>query len=251
MPTAGFLHTADVHVATFQRLMDELAPDWVVRHLVDESLLADARVEGVTPEITARVRARLAELATEGADVIVCTCSTIGATAEESGTEKTSAREPSAEETGAKETSTDSRARKAVAIPVFRVDRPMADTAVSDGGRIAVVATVESTLEPTLTLLRDSATRAGTRVTLVPSLCAGAWAHFEAGEFERYYQEIADHVRTIAGEADVIVLAQASMTPAADRLTGLNVLTSPRAAVTRAISELSVSQPAPPPRSST
>jgi hypothetical protein len=35
-----------------------------------------------------------------------------------------------------------------VAVPVLRIDRPMAERAVAAGGRIAVVAAVESTLAP-------------------------------------------------------------------------------------------------------
>ncbi|WP_433828223.1 hypothetical protein ACQP2E_02210 [Actinoplanes sp. CA-015351] len=206
MPTIGFLHTADVHVETFQRLVTELAPGWTVRHVVDESLLADARVDGVTPEIAGRVRGRLAELAE--ADVIVCTCSTIGATAEEAN--------------------------------ALRVDRPMTDAAVAMGKRIAVVATVESTLEPTMALLRESAANAGAQVTLLPSRCLSAWQHFESGDHPSYHAAVADHVRTIMIDADVdvVVLAQASMTPAADLLTGAPVLTSPRTAVSAAIQKV-------------
>ncbi|MBB2945238.1 hypothetical protein FB565_004971 [Actinoplanes lutulentus] len=221
MPTIGFLHTADVHVETFERLVAELAPGWAVRHVVDESLLADARVDGVTPAIAERVRGRLAEL-TE-TDVVVCTCSTIGATAEQDN--------------------------------ALRADRPMADAAVAMGRRIAVVATVESTLEPTMALLRESATNAGVQVTLLPSPCLSAWQHFESGDHESYHAAVADHVRTIiaGADADVVVLAQASMAPAADLLTtptgptaltapaglpGLPVLTSPRAAVSAAISKV-------------
>ncbi|BAL85711.1 hypothetical protein AMIS_4910 [Actinoplanes missouriensis 431] len=206
MPTIGFLHTADVHVATFEGLTAELAPGWTTHHLVDASLLADARVNGVTPEIAARVRDRLAELGSAGADVILCTCSTIGETAED-----------------------ESESRR-----VLRVDRPMAEAAVAAGHRIAVVATVASTMEPTMALLRESAAHAGTTITLIPEPCLSSWRHFESGDHDRYFDEIADHVRAIAGTADVVVLAQASMSPAADRLTGLPVLTSPRTAVARA-----------------
>ncbi|MEU8243964.1 hypothetical protein AB0C07_37395 [Actinoplanes missouriensis] len=228
MPTIGFLHTADVHVATFERLTAELAPGWTTHHLVDASLLADAQVNGVTPEIAARVRERLAELETAGVDVILCTCSTIGETAERA-------------DTGDKH-GKDDKARKCPR--VLRVDRPMAEAAVAAGPRIAVVATVASTMEPTMALLRESAAHAGTPITLIPEPCLSAWQHFESGDHDRYFDEIADHVRAIAGKAnageanvgkaDVVVLAQASMSPAADRLPGLPVLTSPRTAVAAA-----------------
>lgn len=210
MTTIGFLHTGEVHVATFHGLFVELAPPGMGdRHLVDESLLADARVTGVTPELADRLRGRLAELAAAGADLIVCTCSTIGAEAESA-----SGR-----------------------IPVLRLDRPMTEAAVAAGDRIAVVAAVESTMEPTMRLLRETAERAGRAVTLIPSPCLAAWRHFEAGDLDAYHREIAGHVRVVAAEADVVVLAQASMAGAAALLPGLPVLTSPRAAVVEAIRE--------------
>ncbi|MDI6098670.1 aspartate/glutamate racemase family protein [Actinoplanes sp. NEAU-A12] len=208
MTVVGFLHTGAVHVATFHRLFTELAPPGLDdRHLVDESLLADARVAGVTPELAGRLRDRLAELVASGADLSVCTCSTIGAEAETT----------------------------AVGVPVLRLDRPMAEAAVAAGDRIAVVATVASTMEPTMRLLRETADRAGRPVRLLPSPCLAAWRHFEAGDLDAYDDEIARHVRAIAGEADVVVLAQASMAGAAALLPGLPVLTSPRAAVEEAI----------------
>jgi hypothetical protein len=197
----GFLHTAEVHVATFRELFAELAPSGLDDlHLVDESLLADARRTGSAPGLAGRLR----ELVVAGADLIVCTCSTIGADAEAMSGE----------------------------VAVLRLDRPMAEAAVATGDRIAVVATVESTMEPTLALLRETA---GRPVTLIPSPCYTAWRHFEAGDLAAYDEEIAAHIRAVAADADVFVLAQASMAGAAALLPGLAVLSSPRAAVAEAV----------------
>ncbi|GIF12181.1 hypothetical protein [Actinoplanes teichomyceticus] len=188
MKTIGFLHTADVHVATFGALVAELAPGWRIRHVVDPSLLADARAGRPVEQ---RVRDRLGELA--GCDVVVCTCSTIGAEAERAG--------------------------------VLRGDRPMARAAVAAGGRIAVAYAVASTLEPTTALLRDEDPGAD----LIPVPCLSAWPLFEAGELERYHEAIAARLRDV--DAEVIVLAQPSMAPAAALLPGRPVLASPRTAV--------------------
>jgi glutamate racemase len=172
-------------------------------HVVDPTLLADARAHGVNASLAARLGDRLRELAGRGPDVIVCTCSTLGGHAE----------------------------RVVLPVPVLRVDRPMAEAAVAIGGRIAVVATVASTLAPTRDLLLECA--ADAEVELAP--CLDAWAFFEAGDHEGYRQAIAAHVRTL--DADVIVLAQASLVPAAELLADLPVpvLSSPRSAVDRAV----------------
>ncbi|MDH6121024.1 hypothetical protein ABH930_005112 [Kitasatospora sp. GAS204A] len=200
MVIIGFLHTSDVHPATFRALVVELAPQVTDHHLVDESLLADARAGR---PYTERLRARLGELAEAGAEVIICTCSTIGGTAEE------------------------------LAPNVLRVDRPMAEQAARYG-RIGVLHAVESTLAPTHALLIEAgADPAG----VLPVTCPGAWDLFEAGDLPGYYAAVAERIRAAAGSVDVIVLAQASMAPALDLLgeVPIPVLSSPRSAVRRAL----------------
>jgi hypothetical protein len=209
MVTIGFLHTAGVHVESFGSLLEDLAPGATATHLVDESLLADARARGIDPDLRERLESRLRELAGKGAEVIVCTCSTISGAAEET----------------------------PAGVPVVRVDRPMAERAVARGGRVAVVAAVESTLAPTRALLEECARVAGTDPVIVEAPCPDAWPLFEAGDQEGYLGRIAEHVRGLAGDASMIILAQASMAPAAGLLPDLDVpiLSSPRAAVRRAL----------------
>ncbi|WP_329570718.1 aspartate/glutamate racemase family protein [Kitasatospora sp. NBC_01266] len=206
MVTIGFLHTSPVHPPAFHDLLTELAPQAMERHLVDESLLADARAGRPYAD---RLRARLGELAGAGAEVIVCTCSTIGGTAEQL------AEQPAPE--------------------VLRIDRPMAEQAARYP-RIGVLHAVESTLAPTRALLIE----AGADAAGLRSLpCPGAWALFEAGDLAGYHAAVAQRIRAAVGGdgVDVVVLAQASMAPALDLLGELPVpvLSSPRPAVRRAL----------------
>ena len=196
-----FLHTAPAHVATFERLLAELAPDVPAQHIVDEQLLADARAAGITAELAERVAGRIGAARTDGAALLVCTCSTIGGCAE-----------------GA-----------AAGIAVLRIDRPMAERAVALGRRIVLAAALASTLAPTRSLLRDAAARAGREVELIELLCGEAWPHFERGDLPAYYAEIARQLRA-APPADAIVLAQASMAGAAELCADLPtpILSSPR-----------------------
>ncbi|MFE6237398.1 aspartate/glutamate racemase family protein [Cellulosimicrobium sp. NPDC057862] len=198
-----------MHVATFGGLVDEVAPGEGHVHRVDASLLDDARAGAPTGE---RVRAHVEALVAAGSSVVVCTCSTLGPVAEEVG---------------------------GPGVPVVRVDRPLAEAAVRDGGRVAVVVALVSTLGPTTSLLADAARRAGTRVELEPVVCTDAWAPFEAGNLDAYHQGVADAVREVVARwvPDVVVLAQASMAPAAALLGDLHVpvLTSPGSAVARAV----------------
>lgn len=195
----ALLHTSASHIPVFDALRDADHPGLELRHLVDEELLARARGEG--PEAVAdEVRARLAVAVAGGARVVLCTCSTIGAIAE--GTD--------------------------VGVPVLRVDRPMAAAAVATGSRVVVLATVASTLEPTVALVEEEARRAGRPVEARTALVDDAWALFEAGDTDGCARAVAVAADAVT-DADVIVLAQASMT-AAEGLTttSVPVLSSPR-----------------------
>ncbi|MFZ3572897.1 aspartate/glutamate racemase family protein [Streptomyces sp. BH097] len=204
------LHTSPVHVPVFDALRDADHPGLELRHVVREELLARAGAEG--PEaVTDEVRALLAAAVAGGADAVLCTCSTLGAVAEGLAAE--------------------------AGVPVLRVDRPMAARAVAEGERIAVVATVRSTFGPTLDLIAEEAGRAGRAVDVRTVFVEGAWELFLAGDRDGYLALVAEAITGIAG-ADVIVLAQASLTDAAERAhTALPVLSSPRPGLAAAASE--------------
>jgi hypothetical protein len=200
----GLLHTSPVHVATFDALVDEETPGVALVHVVREDLLARARDHG--PEaVAAQVAEAVRGLST---DAVLCTCSTIGAVAE----------------------------RVDAGVPVLRVDRPMAAAAVESGGMVVVLAALESTLAPTLALLAEEAARAGTSPQIEASVVAGAWDQFEAGDTEGYVALVRAAVELVGTDATVVVLAQASMAPAADAArVGVPVLTSPRLGLRAAV----------------
>jgi hypothetical protein len=206
----GFLHTSDVHVSTFTTLLNEISPGDSSIHVVDDVLLADAGQRGgVDDELQARIASRLRE-ASNGATVVVCTCSTIS---------------------GAAENLSD-----AIGIPIIRVDRPMAERAVKYGSHIAVVACLQSTLAPTVALLTEVAAQRKLSPRIDEVICPDAWRPFENGDFEDYARIIARTIDSLDPVPDVIVLAQASMASAADLCrTTSPVLSSPRSAVEFAV----------------
>ncbi|MFE6130908.1 aspartate/glutamate racemase family protein [Streptomyces sp. NPDC056437] len=201
----ALLHTSPVHVPVFDSLRDADHPGVPLRHYVREELLSRAVAQGPYA-VGADVAAVLGEAVAGGARAVLCTCSTIGAVAE----------------------------RQAVrtGVPVLRVDRPMAAAAAAHE-RIVVVAALHSTLEPTASLIREEA--AGRRVDLRTVLAGGAWEHFLTGDRERYLDRVAAEVDAVR-DADVVVLAQASMADAAARTrTALPVLSSPRPGLRAAV----------------
>lgn len=212
MKHIAFLHTSAVHVETFEALVAGLMPDAKVDHVVREDLLNDARALGPDhADVSRRITQAMTTAAAHGASVVVCTCSTIGDVAE--------------------------RARMASGVRVMRIDRPMANAAVVAGPRVLVAAALQSTLEPTAELIRDSARRAGKQVFIESRWMSQAWSHFEAGDQQAYIQCIADDIRACLRGTDVVVLAQASMAGAASLLSdvGVPVLSSPALGVRAAL----------------
>ena len=207
MPAVGFLHTSPVHVPTFDRLVDELAPGTTIATVVDTALLEQARELGSDDRrVVAGVERALDQLAGEGAEVIVCTCSTVGGLAEQAGRR---------------------RGQR-----VVRVDRPMAERAVELGDAILVLAALESTLGPTRDLIAAVAAERQRTVEIELRIVDRAWQRFEAGDLDGYLALIADELRAVGSGHHVVVLAQASMAAAADLVDAeVPVLSSPRLAV--------------------
>ncbi|MEU6806032.1 aspartate/glutamate racemase family protein [Streptomyces neyagawaensis] len=192
----ALLHTSPLHIPVFDALRDEAHPGLELRHFVAEDLLTRAGTDGPA-SVAGDVRALLDEAVAGGAAAVLCTCSSIGAVAE----------------------ATD------VGVPVLRVDRPMAAAAVAAGPRIVVLATVRSTLAPTVALIEEEATGP---VEIRTLQLDDAWALFEAGDTEGYARAIAGAADEVT-DVDAIVLAQASMTPARRwTTTTIPVLSSPR-----------------------
>lgn len=185
----AFLHTTPVLIDTFDRLVEEADLDLPVRHIVEEGFLTEAREKGISQDLDGRIQGRIGAVIEEGASVVLCTCSTIGASAE------------SANDTADG--------------VVVRVDRPMAEKAVDIGSRIIVAAALESTLAPTRNLILEVASTCKKRIDLIEVLCDNAWSRLEEGDNEGYFSEIASKLKERASEGDVIVLAQASMAGAA------------------------------------
>ncbi|MDQ0692112.1 aspartate/glutamate racemase family protein [Arthrobacter sp. W4I7] len=202
----GFLHTAQVHVATFEALSCEYLPSTFTVHRVDPEALELARQDGTAESVRAVVAAHLAELRDAGCEVVLCTCSTLGEVAEDLSGD---------------------------GLEVIRIDRPMLRRAVALGPRVGVLVALTSTVEPTTRVLAEEAADAGADITVEVSIVEGAWDAFLAGDAEAYRSSIAQAAHALAGGCDVVVLAQASMEPAAALLTGLATpfLTSPRSAV--------------------
>ncbi|WP_207425272.1 aspartate/glutamate racemase family protein [Pedobacter sp. SYSU D00535] len=208
--TLGLVHTSATLVPVFQQLCSEYLPDVNVFNIVDDSLIKDVIKRNEMTNLTARRVVNYvgsAELA--GADMVMVTCSSIGA-----------AVEASAALTG---------------VPVLRVDQPMADLAVQTGKKIGVIATLPTTLGPTSDLVQRRGAAAGKEIELVSRLCEGAFEALMGGNPQKHDEMVAAALTELASQVDVIVLAQASMARVVDTLPeevkSTPILSSPALAV--------------------
>ena len=190
----GLVHTAPPLAELFDQLARDEASDVELVHLVDPSLLARAIRDGVTPALTERVIEHVGYLVGLGLDGVLVTCSSIGQCAD--------------------------RAHPQFAVPVLRVDRPMAvqaiELAAARGARhrVGVLATLTSTLGPTQRLLAEQKGRAGAAVSIRASLVRGAAECRAAGDLAGHDERVRAAVAAQRGSVDVVVLAQASMAQA-------------------------------------
>lgn len=200
-----FLHTAEVHRATFDTLASRHAPGIAIEHVVRPDWLTRAQAGG-----DPRLASEIAQAIADADSVVVCTCSTIGTVAEDSG--------------------------------AIRIDRPMMARAAQSGGRILLAYALDSTLGPSTELLQQEIVKSGKTASIVPLNLTEYWPLFIAGEVTAFAACIAAAVRHAhqVDPANVIVLAQVSMAGAAAQLESLGrpVLTSPELAFQAAIANM-------------
>jgi Asp/Glu/hydantoin racemase len=188
-------------------------PETTIFHMVDESLIGDTIREGRLRRVTMRRLLAMIESAQmAGADAVMVTCSSIG---------------PGVD-----------LGQQLFDIPVIRVDEAMAETAVRMGRRIGVMATLSTTLEPTIALLRAKAAEAGIQIEIVDSLCDGAFDAVLAGDTTTHDRILSEALRNEMKDVDVVILAQASMARVVKAMPkgtlSVPVLSSPELAVKRA-----------------
>ena len=206
MSTVFALYTGHGLMEPLSRMFAEELPNERLVNVVDDSIIRDMRdAGGMSSRIAARILDyyRIAERM--GADMIFNTCSSVGDVADRAGFFMT--------------------------IPVIRIDRAMAALAVRKGSAVGVVATLDTTLDPTIRLVENEASLAGKSVTVVPVLASGAYDALVSGKTEDHDRLIREAAQNVSNEVDVFVLAQGSMARmevALGEATGKPVLSSIR-----------------------
>lgn len=95
--------------------------------------------------------------------------------------------------------------------------------AVAAGPRVGVVATVRTTLEPTVRLIKAKAAAAGRSIEVTEALAEGGFQALLDGNPELHDDIVKRTIQSLADQVDVIVLAQVSMARLIPSLTGMKV----------------------------
>jgi Asp/Glu/hydantoin racemase len=207
--TIAAIYTGAALVKPLSDLMKETLGDYKVMNILDDSMIADIiEAGGMTKAVKRRLYGYYEIACASGAELILNTCSSIGDAVY--------------------------GAREFFPIPIIRIDEPMARRAIELTDSIAVLATLPTTLDPTIRLLERCAQEAGKSIRTISALAEGAFPAITAGDAETHDRLIAETAKRVADSCDVILLAQGSMArmekPLAD-LTGKTVLSSPRLGV--------------------
>jgi Asp/Glu/hydantoin racemase len=207
--TIGFVHTNVPIANLFKQLIAEHLEGVRTFHIVDDSLIQDIlQIGEMTPSILRRLSAQIVLAREAGADLIMCTCSSMS---------------PGVD-----------LARKLVDVTVLKIDDPMAEKAVQMGNTVGVLATAKSTFIPSTELIKSWAEQKGKSVRVEGVLCEEAFDFFFRGDMKAYDDLIKKEGLKLASKVDVLVLAQASMSHLANEIevaSGKPVLMSPKLAI--------------------
>lgn len=207
----AIIQTSAVSSAELKALCEEIMPEVTVYQIIDDSLIKEVNANGgPTVGVRRRMYQYYQQAASLGVDVILNQCSSVGEVADQ--------------------------IKPFVEVPVVKIDEAMAEKAVSLGKRIAVVATVPTTVGPSVRLVEKKAREAGKEIEVETHLVKDAMMILiEQGDVETHNRMVLGEVEVAAETCDVVVLAQGSITVLLPLLGHIQkpVLSSPRLGVER------------------
>jgi aspartate/glutamate racemase len=206
--TVVVIHTGPVTIQPLKDQFKEFLPDVRMVNLMDDSLLNDVMKAGyLTEEVKERIYSYMKNAESIGADMILNACSSVGEATD--------------------------MIKNRIHIPILKIDEAMADQACELGQKIGVLATVKTTLEPTVRLVMKKAKEKNKEITVVEQIAEGAFQALLEGNGEKHDQILTDTITNLMEQVDVIVLAQVSMARLIPSLgkVKIPILSSPRSGV--------------------
>jgi Asp/Glu/hydantoin racemase len=187
------VHTVSPLLKVFNKMGAELLPGVQLMHVLDEPLLDRVRQRGhLAPEDSEQLLTHVNVAREIGASAVLVTCSTISPCVDD--------------------------IRPKAGLPVMKIDEKMIAEAVKLGSKIGVVATADTTLEPTRQLLQAQAEASGKQIETELVLVDNALQALLNGDGATHDKLVKQAVLELAEQVDVVVLAQASMARVLDAL---------------------------------
>lgn len=208
MKTVVVIHTGPATVQPLKQQFQAILPDVRVVNIMDDSLLNDVMAAGhLTEAVSGRILTYMQQGEKMGAVALLNACSSVGEAV--------------------------SAARLLIGVPIIKIDDTMTENAVALGRNIGVVATVKTTLEPTVRLIRTKAGAVGKDIEITEALAEGAFQSLLDGKPELHDEIVKRTIESLAEKVDVIVLAQVSMARLVPHLAAMKVpvLSSPQSGV--------------------
>ena len=205
MTTIVAIYTGHGLADPLKALINEHLPNVSLYNVLDDSLIQQVIRDGEVKESVALRLMQHYKMAVDlGADYILNTCSSVGEVA--------------------------SAARNILDTPILKIDEPMANQAVQNHTKIGVLATLPTTLKPTINLIKSEAETLNKSVTILDGLAKGAYEAIMEKDLNKHDALILEAAVELAEEADCIALAQGSMARMEAELkerTGIPILASP------------------------
>lgn len=193
------IHTTPATIISIPKQIKEIyKDDFEIINLMDDSMLNEIKEKGdLTKSVMQRFMQYVLIAQNNKSDAILLACSSIGVCG--------------------------NIAREFLSIPLFKIDEPMANQAVTLGNKILVLGTVKSTMKPTVELIQS---KANSNQHIESKFIDGVFDLHES-DIDEHDRKIAEVVKSYKDQFDVFVLAQASMAGALRFLQNeKNVLTS-------------------------
>lgn len=186
MTKIALIHTTPLTVEPLKKLIKKREPELEIINIVDDSILPELINNNADLKLVEeRVEYYIKTAVEQGADLVMSACSSIGEIFDQKDQD--------------------------YKIPIMRIDSAMAEKAVENAAIIGVAATLETTLKPSTELIRKKAAAADKDIEIKTALADSAYQKLIAGDQNAHDQLLAEKLKELAADVEVVVLAQASM----------------------------------------
>lgn len=195
MKTLGIIHASILTSTAVQPFIANYIPNIEIMHVVDDTIQRDnlKANAGEIPKVNFFKFSQYAHnLEEAGVDMILLACSTFNFAAE--------------------------LARPMINTPIAQIDRVMMETAVQNGKKIGLLATLPTTVPSSLRLLEIAAEEAGREVKIETVLESRAFEEYLKGNFDKHNEILLEAINSLSDRVDCIVMAQLSMSKLAPLL---------------------------------